>query len=71
MLTGACGVCDVALGFIVISLSAVQSHLGVNLQKSPLLGKLATVLNVFRLNDLSHGMMDSKLFEMAFQPLLD
>lgn len=66
MLTEACGVCDVALGFIAISLSVVQSHLGVNLQKCLLLGKLATVFNVFHLIYLSHGVMDSKLFEMAF-----
>lgn len=35
--------------FFAVSLSIACSDLGVNLPECPLLGKLATVLNVFRL----------------------
>ena len=44
MLTKACRVWDVALGFCAISLRVAQSDLGVNLQGHPLLGRLTMAL---------------------------
>jgi len=49
MLTEACGDIGVALGNFAVSLTSAQSGVGENKLGRPLMGRLATVLNVFYL----------------------
>lgn len=49
MVTEACRVCYIVLGFFAVSLTITQSYLGENVLEYPHLGRLGAVLNVLSL----------------------